>query len=567
MLFNDTNNAQKELLSLSEEIYDIFVSYRVKDGELISRKVANALKDMGFSVYHNTDKNHKGKFPDRIRRAVQNCKDFLLIVTENCLDRLVRDDNSGNPDWVKEELLEAIGCGKNIIPVMVESIDWPKDLSGVSDETASFIRNLSYLENIRLPVNFEQAPPLILLCGKLDSKPNAGGAFRYQKSNPKYIDVKKLLDQLIDEANSGSPTAMYQLAVFYRDGLGDKPNDTAREYYWLKKLLEVNDESEEVKRYKAYALRYIGDMYYNGEVPGERQSFVKSYEYQEMAGKLCPNDSSFDAALVYMKSCVVGVEFDYDNIIRSFKNGDDLESAENTIILHQAEFYDRYGDFARAIDLYSRIYDIYNKAAYRLGMLYLYGLDSNPPDPNGVAAAHYLKEAADNGHMEAAFELGQLYFKPPISTTRTKNIHQNIEKAVKYLQIAANNGHSTALYYLEYIYWHDLGIKQDFAQAIEYAEKAAQGGSINAMCDLICLYQCKEYQNYERACHYAVKIAEGSQYAALCAGYFFLFGRGCEPDLNKAKRYFRLALKNYTLEAEYMLNLIKEIEEKGNVPE
>ena len=42
------------------EIFDIFVSYRCKDGELISKKVANALKEMSYSVYHNTDKNHKG---------------------------------------------------------------------------------------------------------------------------------------------------------------------------------------------------------------------------------------------------------------------------------------------------------------------------------------------------------------------------------------------------------------------------------------------------------------------------------------------------------------------------
>ena len=283
MLFNDTNNAQKELLSLSEEIYDIFVSYRVKDGELISRKVANALKDMGFSVYHNTDKNHKGKFPDRIRRAVQNCKDFLLIVTENCLDRLVRDDNLGNPDWVKEELSEAIERGKNIIPVMIEGIDWPKDLSGVSDETASFIRNLSYLENIRLPVNFEQEPPLILLCGKLDSKPNADGAFRHQKYDPKYIDVNALLAQLNHEANSGNHVAMYQLASLYNRGVSDTPGDNVKEYYLLRKILEADDESDEVKKYKAHALWKISSMYYCGNVPGEKQSFIKAYKYREMA--------------------------------------------------------------------------------------------------------------------------------------------------------------------------------------------------------------------------------------------------------------------------------------------
>ena len=482
------------MLSLSKEIYDIFVSYRVKDGELISRKVADALKDMGFSVYHNTDKNHKGKFPERIRRAVDNCKDFLLIVTENCLDRLVRDDNLGNPDWVKEELSEAIERGKNIIPVMIEGIDWPKDLSGVSDETASFIRNLSYLENIRLPVNFEQEPPLILLCGKLDSKPNSGGAFRHQKYDPKYIDVRELTEQLINEANNGNPVAMYQLAIFYRSGLGGEPSDNVKEYFWLQKLAEL-DDADEVKKYKAHALWHIGAMYQKGEVPGQRQSYVKSYNYKKMACQLCPNIS---VSNMLMKSRGSGVVFDYEDIISTFENTN-IESMDSNAILDQANFFYKYGEFERAIDLFSQIYYIHNEAAYKLGKLYMLGVDTTPPEPNAAVAAFYFTQAVDHGHAEAAYFLGKLYFDPPMSKTKSKNIHQDMEQAVKYFTIAANNNHTDALYYLELIYSYGLGVAQDFTKAIEYGERASKNGSINAMVELIRLYQYEECKNYERA--------------------------------------------------------------------
>lgn len=88
--------------SRDEGVFDVFVSYRFKDGELISRKVADALKDMGYSVYHNTDRKHKGKFPKRLKRVIDKSKDFLLIVTENCLERLMADKDSGETDWVKE---------------------------------------------------------------------------------------------------------------------------------------------------------------------------------------------------------------------------------------------------------------------------------------------------------------------------------------------------------------------------------------------------------------------------------------------------------------------------------
>lgn len=386
-----------------------------------------------------------------------------------------------------------------------------------------------------------------------------------QKNDPRYVDVKKLLGQLTDEANNGNPAAMYQLAVLYRNGWGDKPRDSVNEYYWLKKLIEVDNDSDEVRQYKAHALWHLGGMYYNGEVPGKKQSFVESYKCEEEASRLCPDDSSFNSSLIYMKSWVVGVAFDYEDIVRSFEAIDDLESAESTIILHQAEFYDRYGDFPRAIDLYLRVSHIYGSAAYRLGMLYLRGLDSNPPDPNGVSATHYLQEAADMGSIEAAYELGVLYFRPPISKIRAKNIHQNIEKAVKYLKIAANNNHTNAQYYLEWIYSHDLGIRQDIARAIEYGENAARNGSLNAMVTLVRLYQHEECRNYEKACYYAVKAAEAYQEAALYAGYFHLLGLGCEPNLSEAKKYFRLVLKQHKLEAQYMLDLIHEIEEKGSL--
>ena len=41
----------------------------------------------------------------------------------------------------------------------------------------------------------------------------------------------------------------------------------------------------------------------------------------------------------------------------------------------------------------------------------------------------------------------------------------------------------------------------------------------------------------------------------------------CEPNIDEAKKYFKIAIEHGVLEAEYMLNLIKEIEEKGNTSE
>lgn len=547
---------------MDETFADIFVSYRFSDGELISRKVANALKDMGYSVYHNSDANHRGKFPERLKTAIRKAKDFLLIVTKDCLSRLIADDASDGPDWVKEELSEARKRKKSIIPVMIDSVDWPKNYSVLSSEAADLVRDLSVRENIRLPVNFEQESPLILLCGKLDSKRNAGGKFRHQKNDPKYIDMKTLLEHLTKEADEGSPAAMYQLAIFYRSGLGGESSDNVKEYYWLQKLSEVDDDSDEAKKYKAHALWHIGAMYQKGEIPGEPHSYIKSYSYKEKAAQLFPD---IPLSNMMMKSRGSGTAFDYEDIIRTFENTN-IESMDATAILSQANFFYKYGDFSRAIDLFSRIYHIHNEAAYKLGKLYMLGLDTTPPDPDGVAAAFYFTQAAEHGHAEAAYFLGRLYLDPPISKTK-KNIYQDIKQAVKYFTIAADSKHTDALYYLEFIYSHDLGIKRDFAKAIEYGEKAAQNGSINAMAELARLYQYEECKNYERAYYYAVKAANGHRRAALYAGYFLLFGCGCEPDLSEAKKYFQIAFDKGLLEAQYMLNLIHDIEENGRLTE
>lgn len=56
---------------------DIFISYK-NDGEgnNFAARLSKDLRDRGFSVYFNPDEQHAGDFPDRLRLAVEECKDF-----------------------------------------------------------------------------------------------------------------------------------------------------------------------------------------------------------------------------------------------------------------------------------------------------------------------------------------------------------------------------------------------------------------------------------------------------------------------------------------------------------
>ena len=82
--------------------------------------VAQRLKNAGFRVFIDTDEMHSGKFDKQLYSRIENCKDFVLILCPEALDRC-HDEN----DWVRNEILHAIKCKKNIIPLLFQGFEWP----------------------------------------------------------------------------------------------------------------------------------------------------------------------------------------------------------------------------------------------------------------------------------------------------------------------------------------------------------------------------------------------------------------------------------------------------------
>ena len=54
---------------------------------------------------------------------VQECSDFILVVTRGCLERC-----SEQGDWVTREIAEALKLEKNIVPLCFEEFTWPEYL-------------------------------------------------------------------------------------------------------------------------------------------------------------------------------------------------------------------------------------------------------------------------------------------------------------------------------------------------------------------------------------------------------------------------------------------------------
>lgn len=102
--------------------YDIFISYRRKGaGAGVAGELQSKLENLGFKVFIDVDKIGSGVFPDQIKHAIEECKDFLLVLSPGTLDRCVEEE-----DWVRREILMAQEFGKNIIGVGLPGFIMPE---------------------------------------------------------------------------------------------------------------------------------------------------------------------------------------------------------------------------------------------------------------------------------------------------------------------------------------------------------------------------------------------------------------------------------------------------------
>ena len=99
--------------------YDVFISYRRSSYDT-ANLIATRLRAAGYSVFFDMETLRSGKFNEQLYDVIDNCTDFVLVLPPNALDRCVNED-----DWVRLEILRAMGAKKNIVPVMLNGFVWP----------------------------------------------------------------------------------------------------------------------------------------------------------------------------------------------------------------------------------------------------------------------------------------------------------------------------------------------------------------------------------------------------------------------------------------------------------
>jgi len=98
----------------------VFISYRRTEGAAMARLVYNTLKKRGLNPFLDVIDLGGGKFGPQLLREIKNRAAFVLILTPGSLERCVRKD-----DWLRQELVHAIGHNKKVIPITAPGFQWP----------------------------------------------------------------------------------------------------------------------------------------------------------------------------------------------------------------------------------------------------------------------------------------------------------------------------------------------------------------------------------------------------------------------------------------------------------
>ncbi len=522
---------------------DIFISYKNDNaGNNFATRLKDDLENHGYSVYFNSDEAGSGHFPERLKEAIRGCKDFVLVVSQGCLSQLMANHKV---DWIREEILAAQQHSKHIIPILMSGVEMPKD----KDDMPESLRFLPDIDAISMPEQYTRSPFDVLLKTVI-SKAEKDDIYRdIHNSNSEY-NVIKDFEMTLAEAESGDPKAMYEVASMYFYGFTDEKNESNRDfskaYKWFKKLSEIESD------YKLYSMTMLGRMYYDCQIPIEKQSYEKSLQYHRMVADKIPFCYSTGRA-AYMLQTGRGCEFDFCEVEKFFL--DRLENSDDSFKINLADFYINYGKFKQAVEVFNSMDVVPAVVEYKLGMLYKNGLVSDPPKPDYVQASYHFQNALNGEHIvpEAANQLGLLYFAP------TKGFRKNFQMAQHYFLMGAEMGDKDACYMLGYMY--EFGyVEKNYQKALHYFSIAESKGDINSSHHLAMIYQQSECKNYHKAFKHAQTSANyGNPEGEFIFANLLFFGRGCEANVEKAYEMYSRAYMHGFDQAKFMMEKIENI--------
>ena len=216
--------------------------------------------------------------------------------------------------------------------------------------------------------------------------------------------------------------------------------------------------------------------------------------------------------------------------------------------------------------------DNFAVAQYQVGCMFNNGLGV---DEDLNQAFKFYKLAADQGHVESQFNVGNFYFIGKGGAE--KDVSQdNLSQAFKYFKLAADQNFADAQYKIGLIFNYGIGVTRDISQTFEYEDLnqafkyyklAADKGHAKS--------QLKIGNFYEKGLGEAEKdVSQAFKYRKLAAdqnladaqfkiGSMFEHGRGVEKDVSQAFKYYKLAADQGHVESQFNIGNIYGTGERG----
>jgi hypothetical protein len=212
--------------------FDIFISYRRKGGYNTAKLLYDRLRMDGYSVSFDIDTLEKGDFDKELEARVKGCKDFLVVLSSEIFDRFYNPEYDPKDDWVRLEIACALSENKNIVPLVLDGFDWPKN------PLPSDVKAITRKNSIDLnPKHFEDAYST-LKRRFLDSQPHwtvrhkkkmigvfslavlAAAAFLYFAISKEISEIAQQKDSLAREMQiKDSITQIQDSIIRYRDSI------------------------------------------------------------------------------------------------------------------------------------------------------------------------------------------------------------------------------------------------------------------------------------------------------------------------------------------------------------
>lgn len=166
-------------------------------------------------------------------------------------------------------------------------------------------------------------------------------------------------------------------------------------------------------------------------------------------------------------------------------------------------------------------------------------------------AEFYLQRAAELGHAESAYTLGERCLNPEEGKS-------NPIQARKWFEIAAAREHAGACGQLGEM-WRtgEAGLQVDFLRAVEWYERGARAGDADSAFHLGCCHECGEGVQpdlAQAAAWYRRGADSGSVESQFNLANMYSQGRGVAADQAEAARWYRKASQGRHPVAQFLLS-------------